>query len=392
LFVKLEGERASYFSKITSVELKAGERPKIDIALRPSLRIQGRVSDNVPRPVKNGRIKTETLRPTRGDHNRVEWFSWFPINADGTFTIDGWPAGEPIQLIALCDGYVAKSGTAPKVAVQPANPAPKADSDAFDPFGYPQVFEPAEGQAIEVQMIPLVQCVVKTMDEDDKPVAGVTVVSWPNVQWWNDGSQVYCTPLVRGERLIREREYQGCVDEPYSEPFKAKSDGQGKAMLDLPPGHHELAIQSNVYELPAILGRRDANVELVSGRATATILWLQPRGTEKLGEWDKLAGVVFGCSTREGRRICALPGVQKQMDDFAQRFREAKSQRDPQLLAEAYAVVADAFKNVGDQEESTKWLRKSADELAKLHRDEQSANPARPAPNAKRAEDSGHAD
>jgi hypothetical protein len=113
------------------------------------------------------------------------------------------------------------------------------------------------------------------------------------------------------------------------------------------------------------LGHRDVRVKLVLGHATEVTLRLQPSGTEKLGEWDKLAGVVFGCSTREGRRVCALPGVQKRMNEFAERFREAKNQRDPKLLSEAYKAVADAFMGVGDLVEAAKWRKKAADQAAK---------------------------
>jgi hypothetical protein len=123
-------------------------------------------------------------------------------------------------------------------------------------------------------------------------------------------------------------------------------------------------VESDVYELSVFLGHRTVKVTLAHGETNETTLRLQPRGTEKLGEWDKLAGVVFGCSTREGRRICALPGVQKQMEEFARRFREAKNRRDPQLLAEAYAAVADAFVGVGDTEEAAKWRQKSAEQTA----------------------------
>ena len=119
--------------------------------------------------------------------------------------------------------------------------------------------------------------------------------------------------------------------------------------------------------MPAFLGRRDVGVKLVPGRTTEVTLRLQPSGIEKLGEWDNLAGVVFGCSTREGRRICALPSVQKKMNEFAERFREAKNQRDPQLLSEAYNLVADAFLGVGDLEEAAKWRKKAADQAAKAH-------------------------
>jgi len=79
---------------------------------------------------------------------------------------------------------------------------------------------------------------------------------------------------------------------------------------------------------------------------------------------DNAHGASSG-STREGRRICALPKVRKQMDEFEKRFREAKNQQDPQLLSEAYTAVADAFTNVGDQQEAEKWRQKAADQAAK---------------------------
>jgi hypothetical protein len=118
-------------------------------------------------------------------------------------------------------------------------------------------------------------------------------------------------------------------------------------------------------ELPVFLGNRDVRVQLIAGKTTEATLRLQPLGTETLGEWDKLAGVVFGCSTREGRRLCALPSVTKKMNEFAERFREAKNQHDPQLLSEAYNTVADAFEGVADREEAAKWRKKAADQAEK---------------------------
>lgn len=259
----------------------------------------------------------------------------------------------------MCDGFIATSGSAPEEVKNP--PDPKKDS-----FCRPQVFHPNEDDQIELTMTPLARCVVTAVDEDDKPVAGVSVESWPNVGWWNSGSQIYCHPLVRGERLIRERDYNKAIDEVFPQPFKAETDAHGKATLELPTGKERLAISSEVYELPVFLGRRVVKIELTPGQTTEAVLRLQPRGTEKLGEWDKLAGVVFGCSTREGRRICALPDVSKKMDQFAERFREAKNQRDPQLLSEAYSAVAEAFVGVGDVEEAAKWRQKADDQAAKV--------------------------
>jgi hypothetical protein len=361
MLVRLDGDRATHFSKIIDFELTPGEPKKIDVPLRPSLRIEGKLSDNVPRPVKNGRLKLNTLKPEPENYDRVSWFSWTPVEPDGTFTIDGWPADERLQIIGLCDGYIATSGAAPDVVKDP--PDPKTDF-----FKRPQVFDANPDTPIEIAMTPLVRCVATAVDDDNTPIAGVDVRSGPNVQWWNDGSQIYCRSLVRGEKLLRTRDYDDAVDDTVSAPFRSTTDAQGEAILELPAGAQKLSVKSDVYELPAFLGRRDVEVVLVGGSTSESLLRLQPRGTEKLGEWDKLAGVVFGCSTREGRRICALPGVTAKMNEFTRRFREAKDQRDPQLLSEAYAAVADAFTNVGDQTEATKWRQKAAEQAAKAEK------------------------
>jgi hypothetical protein len=358
MLVNLDGDRATHFSKIFDFELKPGEPKTIDVPLRPSLRINGKLSDNVPRPVKNGRLLLRALKPHREDYNRVSWYSWTPVEPDGNFTIDRWPADERLQIIALCDGYIATSGAAPDVVKDPPDPM-------TDFFKRPQVFDANADKPIEIAMSPLVRCVATAVDEDDAPIANVKVRSWPNVQWWNDGSQIYGDTLLQGEKLLRTRDYRAAAEDKYGDPFEAVTDAQGKAILELPAGNQNLAVESDVYELPAFLGRRDVQVKLVAGSTTEAILRLQPRGTEKLGEWDKLAGVVFGCSTREGRRICALPGVTQKMEEFTRRFREAKDQRDPQLLSEAYAAVADAFTNVGDQAEAAKWRQKAAEQVAK---------------------------
>jgi hypothetical protein len=359
LLVKLDGEWATHFSEIFDVELKAGESKRIDLPMHPSIRIKGALSDNVPRPVRQGRIKLETLRPNYTDRERITWFTWVPVQPDGTFVVDGWPAGEKLQLIALCDGYIAESGKAPDEVKQPPDPAK-------DSFHRPQVFAAESDKPIEVAMVPLGRCAITAVDEDGKAIVGVEVDAWPNVGWWNDGSQIYCTPLVRSERMLRVRDYRKSGDDSVPRPFEGRTDGKGMLTLELPAGREDLGVSSEVYELPAFLGQRETRVELTAGKTTDAVLRLQPRGTEKLGEWDKLAGVVFGCSTREGRRMCATPGVQKKIDEFIKRFREGKNQRDPKLLSEAYTAVADAFTSVGDREEAEKWRQKAAEQTAKI--------------------------
>jgi len=353
--VKLDGERASHFSAITEFHLAEDEEPRVEVELKRGVRIQVTLSSNVPRPINNGRVSAWTLAPARSNGNRVTWLTWARINPDGTFVIESWPADEPLQLIALCDGYIAASGSPPDSVEDPAT----------DTFQRPQVFNDFESTPIEVTMEALVRCEVTVKDEDDKPLTGITVASWPNVCWWNDGSQIYCHPLVRGEKRLTTRSYQKSIDNAFPDAFQSRSDATGKATLFLPAGTERLAAESEDYELLALLGSRSIEIKLIDGRSTSVALNLQPKGTEKLGEWDKLAGVVFGCSTREGRRICALPGVRKKMDAFAVRFRVAKNLKDPQLLSEAYTVVAEAFEKAGDLNEAVKWQQKAAEQAEK---------------------------
>lgn len=346
LLVKLEGDRATHFSDIVDFELQAGKAKEIDAPLRSALRIEGELSDSVPRPVRNGRIKVWTLPPEPGVYDRVQWFTWTPVRADGTFTIDAWPAGERLQLIALCDGYIAASGEPPDVVDNPG------------PSGHlrPQVFEPVEGERIEVAMTPLVRCVATTLDKAEKPVAGVTVASWPNVGWWNGGSQIYCHPLVRGERLLGTRDYQSAVDEAFPQPFQGETDADGKVTLELPAGSESLAVSSDVYELPVLFGRRYVPVELTRGEVTEVVLRLQPRGTDQLGEWERLAD--------------AHPAVRQEVNDILRRFRAVDNQPTPKMLTEAYLLLGDAFLKAGDEQEAAKWFQKAAEQAAKAEESE----------------------
>jgi len=80
LLVNLDGERATHFSSITDFELHSGQNEAIVVTLRPAIRVAGRLSDNVPRPVKAGRVKVEKLPPSAGDYDRVMWFNCAPVS------------------------------------------------------------------------------------------------------------------------------------------------------------------------------------------------------------------------------------------------------------------------------------------------------------------------
>jgi hypothetical protein len=357
LLVRLDGDKATHFSQIIDLDLEAGQGLRQQVELQPAVRIVGKISDDVPRPVKNGRLKFEKLAKDQKREN-VSWFSWAPIAEDGSFSIDRWPDGEPLQIIALAEGWMAASGKPPEVAPKPPEP---------DSFNRPQVFMPDQWpDGIRLQMTRLVRCEVETVDGEGQALAGIEVGSWPNVGWWNDGSQIYCSPLVRRESTLDSGDYLAGASNEFGRPFNAISDAKGRADLELPQKPERLVATSNEYELPVDRGSRSKRVELAAGETAHVRLVMQPKGAERLGDWDKLAGVLFGCRGEQCRRLISDPNFRAQMDKVSEQLDAAAADGDRSVLPTAYRAIAAAFDELGDKLEAAKWRRKAEQEAAKL--------------------------
>ncbi|QDT03861.1 hypothetical protein K227x_22460 [Rubripirellula lacrimiformis] len=362
LVAKMDGDRITHFSEIVEFEISAGNEYELDVPLTKAKPMRGVLSDNVPRPVRNGRLDLYTLPPNGASGNHVQWNTWVPVGSDGTFCIDAWPTGERIELVALCDGYMAKSG-------EPPTEYGEMSEQEVQQHLRPQVFSPIDPQPIKVEMTPLATCLVTAVDEENYPVAGLTIESWPNVHWWEGSTGIYCDTLVSGERRMKYRDQESSIDHPFPKPFRATTDRFGSATIELPAGGRTLGLLADEeYELPITIGRRYVRAEFEANETKEITFQLQPKGTERLGDWDKLAGVVFGCSTAEGRRIRTLPGVREKMDDFGSLLREAGTNKDPNVLAEAYAVVASAFADMEDYGEASKWYKKASQQQHQIER------------------------
>ena len=286
MLVRVDGYKATHFSEVQDLEVVASEEPiQLEVKIQPALPIRGKLSDNVPRPVRNGRVKLESIGD--GDSwSGVEWFDWAQVATDGTFVIDAWPQNEPVQLIALCDGYIAANGKAPAMV-----PPERATGSGLRA----QVFMEPQVSEIVVDMAPMVRCRFECKNAFDKPLPDIEVASWPNIRWWNSGSQVYCTRLVDPINFLKGGKYESSGDaKQIPQSFRGMTDASGMVEIDLPAGHASVSTNSDRYQLAARGGRRSRKMFVGREKPVLEQLVLQPKGLDCLGDWEDLCGLVFG--------------------------------------------------------------------------------------------------
>ncbi len=286
MLVKLDGETATHFSSILDIQVDPDKGLiSKDVELKPAINVSGKLSSNVPRPVKNGRVKVSTIEP-EGRQESLAWDAWAKVNEDGTFQIEGWPADEPMQMVALCDGYCGKSGEKP----------PMVSKDrSQDGFMRAQVFmDPGESEVV-MEMAAMVKCNFEVKDAFGKPVGGVTINSNPNVRWWNGGSQIYCFPLMNTSQWVATGQFDFENREGlFAYPFETKSNEQGQATIEFPTGRFLVTAGNNEYQLPIKVGSRYERIEVVAGDVISKTIVVQPKSLEVLGDWEDLCGLVFG--------------------------------------------------------------------------------------------------
>lgn len=82
------------------------EEGAILATLHAGIRLEGRLDDSVPRPIKNGCVE---LYINEGTEHRIgggwDWQDTAIVQDDGTFVFESLPAGGHVQLFALVDGY-----------------------------------------------------------------------------------------------------------------------------------------------------------------------------------------------------------------------------------------------------------------------------------------------
>ena len=113
------------YSDTIAFTAEKGKPCHLTLEMNSGIRLEGRLDDNVPRPVKNGRVMI-SVRPKEypaldvvedyyaadqkygGYTARQFWHSYRPINEDGTFVFESIPPGTA-DVVVLGDGFASKS-------------------------------------------------------------------------------------------------------------------------------------------------------------------------------------------------------------------------------------------------------------------------------------------
>ncbi|MES2793083.1 MAG: carboxypeptidase regulatory-like domain-containing protein [Planctomycetota bacterium] len=234
----------AWFSDLIDLKSKTGNPIAIQAELKPGVRVAGRLSDQVPRPIKNGRV-VAAIAARRGASTQWFWESTAVIAADGKFEIESLPANENLEIVAICDGWVSSNPTAAEFAEYGRRYGllrPSREGDLESTIVFPQLWR-LEGALIEpsIPMQRTGSCEVTVLDELGKGIPGAVVAFAANQVIYEVGSK----PVGDGwDRLtsIRAELKSGISWKPparsdRTERYSVKTDDRGIAVIsNLPAG------------------------------------------------------------------------------------------------------------------------------------------------------------
>lgn len=310
MFALVEDGKVTHFSRIVALPIDASKGDvETRIELIPALKIEGRFDENVPRPIKNGRVQASTM--VTGRLNETVWNEWSRVKEDGTFSIL-WPQQTPIQFVALCDGFIAKNGVGLEEMrgkstdlktqfLRIFNAGQKLVSPGRKVSGYlrPQLFLDPASEPVTIAMTPLVKTFIEVEDAFGKKLEGIQASTNPNVNWSQSSmtsfSNIYCSRLSSTIDYLHNGKHSAqSRAKTFEKPFAGISNSQGQIEIDLPVGSCHLYFGSERFQLAAKLGRRSRKIHVVAGKEQYMRFNLQPKGLDSLGDWEDLYGLVFG--------------------------------------------------------------------------------------------------
>jgi beta-lactamase regulating signal transducer with metallopeptidase domain len=274
------------FSEGLAFTAETGKAYNFDFEMKPGIRVEGRLDDKVPRPVKNGRVVI-SVRPKEfpawNNYHAVDdllkkypnistWKSYRPIAGDGTFVFESVPPGG-LDVVALGDGFVSQSGG--DFTAWNGSELTKVPG-----FSLPQPFPlvtPTTKIEVLTELPATLELIAKT--KSGKPVEGATVYVNPNV--------VRMGGIFGNLRKSSEEPYRTMTPLP-DVKYSATTDSNGIAIVqNIPATDRGIEVFHPQYQVPLQepKGWRDRNIRtsFSSGATNQYELILEPKGKEFIG-------------------------------------------------------------------------------------------------------------
>jgi len=274
------------FSESFAFTAETGKEYNFPLEMKPGIRLEGRLDDKVPRPVKNGRVLI-SVRPNefpawnnyadvddilKKYPNFYPWKSYRPIAEDGTFVFESIPPGG-LDVVVHGDGFVSQNG---------GDFSQRINSKLVKVPGFalPQAFPLVSPTTkIEVLTEPTATLELTAKTRWGKPVAGATVYLNPNVVRMNG--------IFGNMRQSSEEPFRILAPLP-DVPYSATTDKDGVAVIrNVPATTRGMEVYHPQFQVPLQepKGWRERHIRMTfsPGATNQFELTLEPKGKDFIG-------------------------------------------------------------------------------------------------------------
>jgi len=270
-----------------------GQEYHYALEMKSGIRLEGRLDDQVPRPVTHGRVLI-SVRPGEFPALHVpedlsalykkygnfdSWHSYRLIAADGTFVFESVPPGE-VDVIVRGDGFVSK--TFDRMQDRSFNPQTgRSTLTGGAHISVPQPFPlAAPVTTITVVTEPSATLEVMAKTKSGQPIVGATI-------WLNPNMYRMHTGIFGQVRDASDAPYRTIPSLPELH-YRATTDVNGRAVIrNIPALGGTMEVDDALYQVPLQDARnlpsRYLRVPLAPGETNHFELTLEPRGRDYIG-------------------------------------------------------------------------------------------------------------
>ncbi|MBL8819982.1 MAG: M56 family metallopeptidase [Planctomyces sp.] len=238
----------------TTIEVK-DHIATIDVPLTAGVRLSGRLSNDVPRPLQKGGHVVASIKAGDPDLNKhpsqqVHWGDVAMIDENGNFEFSALPRNSHVELIAVCDGWMSKAKTEELAEYDQFHQTEFQELNKSEGAASTPVFVKTDDVTVTLNMIQMGQCEVLVEDENGKPLDLAQVRFSPSQLTRGGG-----TSLGDGVRsLERLQNPQSRLFRPATKwlsQYLRATGSDGRAVItNFPPGYDLFFVDYPGYDMP----------------------------------------------------------------------------------------------------------------------------------------------